>query len=505
MVGAGPGHSGLMTRLGQELLTRADAVLYDYLVPIQLLLSTKPGCELISVGKAGGRPSSNQRTINEQLIANARRGKLVVRLKGGDPFLMGRGGEEAQVLADSGIPFLVVPGVSSSYAVPAFAGIPVTDRHLSSGVTISSGHLGDNKNEVRMKTQVVLMTLANLEQTVMSLLEEGYHPKTPACLISRGTTPFQREVEGELASIVERAKEAALPTPALLVVGEVVGMRSKIGWRGNLPLAGKRIVLTRPPEKNPMEIIQGLELLGAEVVSLPTVTIHPVAPDRIRALLDNLSAFNWMVFTSASAVKLLFDGMLRLNRDWRFYNEIKIAVVGEKTSRALQERGRNPDLVAIESHGEGLLKALKGNLRPGDTIALCQARQAHPILTDGLKDNGVSFTTYVLYDVNAPEYPDELIRGIFNEPFDLALFSSPLSVKNLRVIMERVGLPWLPARHMACIGPETEKELRKQGYKAWIVADKPCFVQLIDQVLMEWGVSGCTQRHASDVLGETTV
>ncbi|HYH03473.1 MAG TPA: uroporphyrinogen-III C-methyltransferase, partial [Bacillota bacterium] len=369
LVGAGPGDAGLITRQGLAYLKRAEVVLYDHLVPVELLLEVRNGCELINVGKRYGKPSHKQDAINELLIAKARSGKFVVRLKGGDPFLFGRGGEEAQALVAAKIPYLFVPGVSTSLSVPAAAGIPVTDRRWAPGLTIGTGHRADNAPVDQRYTQVILMSLENLAEVTGELIAQGYPEDTSAAVISRGTTPFQKLVAATLATITARVAQEQLPVPALLVVGAVVRLAKTLEWRSNLPLNGCRILWTRPREDYDQALLANLRLLGAQVIHLPTFEIQPFDQDAICAMLPELRESDWVVFTSRKAVKIFFHSMVAAGWDWRYFEASRFAVVGERTAAAMRGFGHIPDLVAAESHSARLLQELLALLKPQEQVA----------------------------------------------------------------------------------------------------------------------------------------
>lgn len=496
LIGAGPGQTGLITRQGMGYLRRADTILFDHLVSTALLLETKPFCELIEVGKEGGKASWHQEDINVLMAEKAREGRFVVRLKGGDPFLFGRGGEEAEYLASAGIPFVMVPGISSSYAAPAYAGIPVTDRRYGPGLIVRSGSRSVMEQEHKpTDTMVILMTLARLTETVNELMAQGYSADAPVSLISRGTTPFQQSVTGRLSTIQAMAEEANLPTPAMMVVGDVVRLQAHLNWRENLPLTGRRILSTRPASKAKSLIWEELELLGAEVVHFPTIEIQPFQNETIQGMLPEIKCCDWLVLSSAAAVEILYEALIRRGEDWRYFADLKIAVIGEATARVLKDKGRIPELISREGSSRGMLDTLLKHVEKSDEIALCRARQALPVLAQGLAASGIDYRQFDLYDVAAVQYPPAMVRRIFADPFDLAVFASPSSVRNFRDILEGSGAVLQTGVQTACLGRETGDELRRCGIEPWIVSDKPDVEALIDQVLQEWGVDVCFRRQ----------
>lgn len=495
LIGAGPGNPGLITCRGLAYLQRAEVVLYDHLIPAQLLLKTRPDCELLDVGKSCGRPSVSQEEINALMIAKAKAGRFVVRLKGGDPFLLGRGGEEAQSLADAGVPYIVVPGISSSYAVPAYAGIPVTDRRFSSEMLIATGHKALEQASGG-RTRVILMALAQIEAVAAELISQGVPEDTPVCLISKGTTAGQRTVRGVLRDIAARAQAAGLAAPALLVVGAVCQLAGALDWRGNLPLAGKRILWTRPQLKEEPPLLEELELYGAEIVRLPMMTIQPTASEQLVKWLPEIGCHAWVVFTSATAVEIFFHTLLQAGKDWRFLGRARIAVIGTKTGQALRKRGRTPDLVAEEANGYGLLSALQKQLAPAESVALCRARQTLPTLAAGLQNGGIPFKEYVLYEIKPPEYPARLVQEIFAEPFDVVIFTSPLAVEHFCRIIQEVAIDPGQETRFACIGKETAAALGKYHRQPWVIANQPNTAGLLQQILTEWGLLDDVSNHS---------
>jgi uroporphyrinogen III methyltransferase/synthase len=486
LIGAGPGNPGLITLQGLEYLHRAEVVIFDHLAPSQLLLETKPDCELISAGKEGGKPSISQTAINELLISGARKGKFVVRLKGGDPFLLGRGGEEAQALVDANIPYILVPGVSASYSVPAYAGIPVTDRRVCSGVEVSTGH--KLREDERPNTQVVLMALNKLEEVVAGLQTRGYSEETPACLISRGTTSQQRLVTGKLSTITFLARKMELATPALLVAGESVNYAKTLDWRKNLPLAGKRILWTRPSQKQEPPVLDELSLYGAEVIRFPVYLIQPAPNVVLEELFQQIREYSVIVFTSASAVDIFFKYLLKKEEDWRYLGFSRIAAIGGKTAQALKERGRNPDLVAPMANSQGLLHSLSTSVNPEDQVALCRAGQTLPLLSEGLLKAEIPFRDFTIYDVACPVYPIELVQGIFNIPLNLIVLTSPLAVTHLHRITAEAGVEIAESTRFACLGTETASALGKTGSRPWLTQNEPDVAVLIQKILSEWGM-----------------
>lgn len=496
LIGAGPGDPGLITRLGLGYLRRADVVLYDQLAPIQLVLETPTGCERINVGKRCGKPSTAQEEINRLLIEKAQAGKFVVRLKGGDPFLFGRGCEEAEALVQAGIPYILVPGISSSLSIPAAAGIPVTHRQIAHSVMIRSGRRSDPDKQEGRPTQVVLMSLTSLAEISATLMGEGYPPATPAAVISRGATPFQQVLVGTLENIVSLTKKADLPAPALLVAGEAAALASTMNWKGNLPLNGTRILWTRPESQEDTTYLEELELLGAEVARLPLFTVHPAPQSELAAVLPELAKYSWLVFTSPNAVQIFFDMMLVDGKDWSYFASSRIAAVGPKTAAALRQRGRNPDQVAPQGNSRNLFQIIKAALHPGDRVALCQAEKTLPYLAEGLSRSGVDYHQFVLYHLEYPEYPDDLIRLFFKDPFDLVVFTAPAAVARYFEMLESHRLKPEDNTRYVCLGRETEAQLARWGYPAWLVPEQPRLEDLIQQIIQKLRSEPIVSNHS---------
>ena len=357
LVGAGPGDPGLLTRHGADALTRADVVVYDRLADNSMLALAPVDAELVYVGKQAAVHAVPQWRINELLAEHALLGKCVVRLKGGDPFVFGRGGEEATHLRDRGVPFIIVPGVSSAVAVPAYAGIPVTDRRLASSFAVITGHEDPTKPESRLDwagiaggadTLVFLMALTNLPGITARLVAEGRAPETPAAVIERGTTPGQRVVTGTLADIERRVRDADLHPPALIVVGEVVRLREVLAWHDSQPLAGRRVLVPRV-RRRPSEIVRLLKAAGADTAEVPVLRSDtlPAPAD----LVERLAAADWLVFTSPGGLDALLEQLAGLGRDVRSLGSAALAAVGPATAAHLRRRGLRVDYAPETSTG----------------------------------------------------------------------------------------------------------------------------------------------------------
>ncbi|MBI1886400.1 MAG: uroporphyrinogen-III C-methyltransferase [Chloroflexi bacterium] len=456
LVGAGPGDPGLITVAGLERLREADVLVYDRLVSPQLLKETRAGAELIFAGKEGGGPHWDQDAINRLLVEKAKQGKRVVRLKGGDPFVFGRGGEEAQALRAAGVPFEVVPGVTSATAVPAYAGIPVTHRGLSSSFAVITGHEAEHRPVGRgpshdpaepalqwdklagIDTLIVLMGTKTLSTVVDKLLENGRPPDTPAAVVRWGTTPDQRTVTGTLADIVQRAEQAGLTPPTVAVVGEVVRMREALSWYENRPLFGKRVLITRT-RRQAGALARLLALEGAVPVELPAIEVEPLEDAAAtRAAIAKLRAggFAWAVFTSANAVDLFFEALKEGGLDARAFAETRVAAIGPATAAALAECGITADAVPDEYIAEGTVEALRPHLKPDDAVLVPRAEGARPELVEGLRALGAEVEEVLLYRSAVPRSaPAEALEMLRRGEIDIVTFTSSSTVRNLAALL----------------------------------------------------------------------
>lgn len=481
LVGAGPGDPGLITVKGLQCLAEADVVIYDYLIPSELLEHVKDGAELVFAGKRAADHHLKQDQINALMVRHAREGKTVCRLKGGDPFLFGRGGEEALHLVEEGIDYQVVPGVSSSLAVPAYAGIPVTHRGLSRVLFISTGHedaaapegIPWEKLAGEKRTLVFFMGFHNLSHIVEKLLAHGMAPGTPAALIHRGTTPRQKTVCAPLNGLVDAAREAGLATPTLVIVGEVVGLRERLSWYEKLALFGRSIVVTGPPASGE-ELISALRALGARVRAFPTIRITPPkAPAPLEKAVLRLSGYDWIVLTSVHGVEALMNALEAAGRDARAFAGCRLCAVGPATAGRLRSFGLKPDLVPEKFVSHSLFDALKEAGDPqGRRFLLPRGDLAPSTLPDALRGAGALVDEVVAY-ANVPEtYRPEEIEEVFGgDPVDAVAFTASSTVSNFVSILgaDRVGEL---ARRCAfvSIGPLTSGTLRDLGLSVAVEA-----------------------------------
>jgi len=468
LVGAGPGDPGLITVKGADCLRKADIVVYDYLANPVLLNLAPLQSKKLYVGKKGATHSAEQQDINALLVAEARRGKTVVRLKGGDPYVFGRGGEEAEALAEAGVPFEVVPGVTSAIGVPAYAGIPVTHRDFTSSVAFVTGHEQDERGGAppdwsalsKIGTLVFLMAYGNLAPIVEKLIEAGLDPKTPAAMIEWGTLPRQKTAFSDLAGIGASVQRVGIRPPTILVIGRVVGLRDKIDWFEKRPLLGKRILVTRS-RAQAGELAKLLEQEGAEVVEVPTIEIKP--PRSWKALdqaIRRIAGYDWIVFTSVNGVAAFFERMKKQGADVRALKGVRLAVVGPSTARAIAERGIAVDCVAKEFQAEGLLKALSRHKLAGKRVLVCRAQEGREVLIEGLKKLKARVTLVEAYRSLMPRSGD--LPKILP---DLMTFTSSKIAENfgelIRQCKDAAAWKKIP---VATIGPVTTKTAKRLGF-----------------------------------------
>lgn len=472
LVGAGPGDPGLLTRKADRRIAEADVIVHDALVPLALLAGAAEGAEVLHRQQVG---EGTQSDLNRFMIRQARRGRRVVRLKGGDPFVFGRGGEEAAALAEAGVDFEIVPGVSAGVAVAAYAGIPLTHRGISSDVTFVTGHEDPSKPDTSIDwnrivrtggTLVVFMGVRRLGQVVDRLLEAGAGIDTPACVIEWGTTPMQRIVEGALSDIVERAKQARVDHPAIVVIGRVVSLRHSLAWFDRRPLWGRRVLVTRAKEQAPA-LVQALRDKGAGVIALPVLAFtKPESEGFLHHAIDELregDTYDWVLFTSANGARFLHRALWDRGLDLRVLGRCRVACIGPATAEALEERGIRADLIPAEFRAEGLLEALEaaGGIR-GQRFLIPRAEVAREVLPDTLRAKGGIVDVVPTYRTIRPKTPWEVAQHHVRLA-DTVTFTSPSSVRNLLAMLGDGGRELLAERTLACIGPITSRALKAEG------------------------------------------
>lgn len=479
LVGAGPGDPGLISRKGLDCLAQADVVIYDHLVDERLLDSASPEAERIYVGKAAAKHSREQMETNQLLVTKAGQGKTVVRLKGGDPFVLGRGSEEAEALAQSHIPFEVVPGVSSAVAVPTYAGIPVTHRGLASSFAVITGHEDPSKARssiawaklaTGVDTLVILMGMQNLPEIVSRLVEHGRPPDTPVAVIGDGTRPGQKTVVGDLRDIVDRVREQRLGPPAVIVVGEVVRLREKLRWFDNQPLFGKRVLVTRARHQA-SALSQLLSERGAQPVELPAIDIQPIADTaKLDQAISALHHYQWLVFTSVNGVEAFFQRLSSLGRDSRALGGLKVGAIGPATAKALETRGIVPDYVPEVYSSMGFIAGLKAGKVAGQRFLLPRADIADEELAQGIRQLGAEAYEVASYrtlpaTAAIPRVKEMLSSG----QIDVITLASSSAASYLAAAFGGVELA-IDSAKVACIGPKTADAAARAGLKVDIVA-----------------------------------
>jgi uroporphyrinogen III methyltransferase/synthase len=501
LVGAGPGDPGLLTLRAKELLSKAEAVVYDALIHPQILEFISPQAERIFRGHRAKNGALSQAQINQRLVQLAKAGKVTVRLKGGDPFVFGRGAEEILALVKAKIPFEVVPGVSSAIAVPAYAGIPVTHRDINSSLTIVTGHetLYKANTQVDWKnlaqnngTLVFLMGLHTLKMVSEKLIAAGKNPKMPSAVIQRGTTPRQKTVVGTLGTIFKLTAKAKLVPPAILVVGEVVGLRSKVYWLQHKPLYGLRILMTRTRSQS--SYLSGLMTEeGAEVVEIPTIDIHSLPMDRAaKSRVEKISKYDWIVLASPGAVDIFMNNLKQFNKSSVNIRDVKIACVGESTAKTLSQYGLKADLVPTDYKQEGLIKAFKKLSVKGRKFLFASAKDGREILIHFLKGKGADVDFWPIYENKMPFGTRERLVHLFKNEggVDILTFASSSSADNFYgVFTPSERLKWLKNIPVAVIGPVTAASVKKWGSKVVVMPKKYTMPDLVK------GLSQWAKRH----------
>ncbi len=487
LVGAGPGDPGLLTVKGLRALEQAEVVVYDRLVSPAVLALIPPGARRIDVGKEASRHPVPQHQINRILLEEAQAGHNVVRLKGGDPFVFGRGGEELQALAQAGVDFAEVPGITSAIAAAAYGGIPVTHRDCASSLHIITGHAKEGE-ELRIDfealvqaegTLVFLMGVTALPVIVKGLLEAGMDPGTPAAMVERGTLPGQRRCGATLASLPDRAAEMGIHSPAIIIVGGVCALAEDLCWFQRLPLYGKRILVTRPADRAGT-LSEKLRDLGADVVEFPCIRTEAVSPcPAMEAALERLPEYEWLGFTSAAGVEAFWNCLRGMRKDARALGNVKLAVIGAATGRALEAHGLTADLVPevydAFHMGEALAKAAAGR------VLLLRAEEGSSDLTGALAAAGVAFDDISVYrtiydNPHSAELREELEAG----GFDFVTFTSASTVKGF---VSAVGGDADFSRFTGlCIGKQTAGEAEKHHISVKTAA-KAAIDALVELVL----------------------
>ena len=493
LVGAGPGDPGLLTVRGRELLGRADLVVYDHLVSPGILTRCAPGAALRYVGKEPSRHLASQQAINRLLVRAAKAGKTVVRLKGGDPFLFGRGGEEAEALAKARVPCEVVPGVTSAIAVPAYAGIPLTHRTLSSSVAIITGHEDPAKpgSAIRWEqlatacdTLVCLMGVGTLSLIAARLIRHGRRPGTPCAVIEWGTTPRQRTAEGTLRTIARRARAAAIRPPAVFVIGDVVSLRRRLAWVEHRSLFGKRVLVTRAAEKA-ASFTEALEALGAEVVQLPAIELAPVRSNGLlREAIRELPRTDWVFFTSPEGIGWLSRLLRPRRKDVRALSGCQIGAIGPKTALAIEEAGLHVDFVPRRFSQDGMVDELPRRVLRGKRALILSAQESRDVLAAGLRARGMRVRTVPIYRTLIPKTLSGGVTEAFRRPVDFVTVTSASCVEHLFQALKACGRARQFRRlRFASIGSVTSRAVRAHGGRIVVEARTSTIEGLIEALI----------------------
>ena len=493
LVGAGPGDPGLMGRRALELIAEADVILYDRLIPPGALDGARPACDLRYVGKRPGDAAMNQDEINSLLVELGAAGKRVVRLKGGDPFVFGRGGEEAEALAAAGVPFEIVPGVTAGVAAPAYAGIPVTHRDAASAVAFVTGHEDPEKPESALDwdslarfpgTLVLYMGIKNLPTIAQRLIRHGRPASEPVAVVGRGTLPDQRTVDGTLADIADRVEEAELGPPAITVIGPVARLRDTIAWRELRPLHGRRVAVTRA-RAQASGLAARLRSLGAEVVEAPAIRIVPRPLEgELRSAIEAIGEFAVVCLTSPNGAALLFEALGASGRDARALAGATVAAIGPGTAAELARHGIAADVVPARSVAEALVEALEEFPVEGRKVLVARAAKARDVLPDALAARGAEVHVAALYDTVAEPLSDEARAGLARS--DYVTFTSSSTVTMLlEALGAGNGLP--DGARIVSIGPVTSATARENGLTVHVEAERHDIEGLVDALVEDSG------------------
>ncbi len=482
LVGAGPGDSGLLTLKGKDWLQRADIIVYDHLVSLNLMRFARDDAERVYAGKKEGHATLTQDEINQLLIKKAREGKTVVRLKGGDPFVFGRGGEETAALKQAGVPFIVVPGVASPIGVSAYAGIPLTHRDYSSTISIITGSNEKGKDDVKIDwdkiaarsgTLVFLMGARKLPLIVENLLKYGKRPETPVAVIQWGTTARQKTWTGTLKTIVDIAMKEKIKPPALTIIGEVVNLKPETDWFESLPLFGKTVVVTRPEEQSG-DFIRMLEDRGAEPFSFPVIqTVPPEDWGPLDRALERLDGYNGLIFTSVNGVKFFSQRLREKDKDIRDLKGVKVYAIGPKTEEAVRALGIRVDVIPEDYVAESLIKSLGKENVDGKKYLLPRALVAREILPAQLREMGAKVDVVPAYRTIAPKHRNEDLENRLKEgTIDVVTFTSSSTVTHFLDLIGREGRSLLKNVKIACIGPVTQQTAEENELTVDILPDQ---------------------------------
>ncbi|UZP67152.1 uroporphyrinogen-III C-methyltransferase [Desulfovibrio mangrovi] len=493
LIGAGPGDPGLLTIKGRDVLSEADVIVYDYLANSEFLNYAKPGAEIIYVGKKGGDHTLSQEGINKLIVDKAKEGKVVARLKGGDPYMFGRGGEEAEELLDAGVSFEEIPGITSAIAGPAYAGIPLTHRDYASSVAFITGHENPDKPDSShnwdalakgTSTLVFFMGMKNLPHISEQLIKHGMDPNTPAALVHWGTTTKHRSMASTIEKLPIDGPAQGFTSPSLIVVGGVVNLRERLNWYEQLPLLGKSVVVTRAREQASGMAAQ-LRKLGANVIQFPTIKINPL-PDysEVHAAIRKLDEYEWLIFTSVNGVKHFWLQMAELGLDTRALGKVKVAAIGPATADILREKGIEPDFIPEKYVAEGVVKGLLERGMNGSKVLLPRAMEAREVLPEELRKAGATVDILPVYEtVPAGEAKDAVMELLEKDELHCVTFGSSSTVDNFFALVSPDVVKTHKANlKLASIGPITAKTLESYGFTPDIQPEDYTIPALVEEL-----------------------
>ncbi|WP_419655964.1 HemD: uroporphyrin-III C-methyltransferase [Desulfosarcina variabilis str. Montpellier] len=498
LVGAGPGDPDLITVKGVECIQRADVVVYDYLASPALLSYAAADAQVIYVGKKGGDHTLPQEGINALIVEKAKAGKIVTRLKGGDPFIFGRGGEEAEELEAAGIPFEIVPGVTAAIGASAFAGIPLTHRDYTSNVAFITGHEDPTKPTSRIDWQalatgigtlVFFMGVKNLPSIVDNLITHGRPAQTPVAVIRWGTTPRQRTVTATLATIVDTVHKAGIKAPALIIVGDVVSLRQRLQWFERRPLLGRRIVVTRARQQA-SDLVRKLTEAGAECIQCPTIKVAPPSDwTPLDQAIETLDQYAWIVFTSVNGVDYFFQRLSDKGLDVRALGHVKTASIGPATADRLRTWGLFSDIIPKNYRAESVVEAFATTPIKGLKVLLPRAMEARSVLPEELTRMGAAVNEVTAYETHqVADAAQTLLKDLEAGTIDMVTFTSSSTVKNFHRLLPKDRIDSLmKAVTVASIGPITSQTARDLGFKVAIEAQSYTIPGLVQAIVEQSG------------------
>lgn len=500
LVGAGPGDYKLISVRALEYIQIADTIVYDRLADDRLLMTARPDVELIYVGKASSDHTMRQEDINQLLVDKAKEGKIVVRLKGGDPFVFGRGGEEALLLVENSIPFEIVPGITSAISVPAYAGIPVTHRGIATSFAVVTGHEDPTKPESTIKwshlatavdTLVFLMGVENLPHITAKLIENGRPADTPAAVIRWGTKPEQRVLVTTVGQAAAAVAEQGFKPPAIFIVGEVVTLREKLAWFDQRLLFGKTVLVTRAREQA-SALSSELEALGAQCIEAPAIKlVPPESYDEVDLAIHKLTTYNWLIFTSVNGVEAFFARLHDMKLDSRVLGNASIAAIGAQTAAKLKHYGIMADIVPLEFRAEGIIEALAGRIESGMSVLIPRALVARDILPEKLREMGASVDVVPVYQTLTADTDGALLaEKLKSGEIELVTFTSSSTVTNLLDLLGPQGAELVQKAKVACIGPITADTCLEHGITPDVIAEEYTIKGMVQAIVAMYEEAG---------------